>query len=668
MDDPYLWLEDIDGNTVLDWVRKHNDTTLAAYRGERLDTLEASIRAALDTEDRIPYARRRGEHLYNFWRDASNPRGIWRRTTLDEYRKPEPQWEILIDVDALAEAEDENWVWAGASVLRPGFDRALIALSRGGADASVIREFDLMDLRFIPTGFQLDEAKSDISWIDRDTILVGTDTGPGSLTSSGYPRIARQWRRGTPLAEAEILFEGEHTDVAVSASHDPTAGHERTVIERAIDFYRSEHHVVTPAGLHRLDVPEDAQVSLHKDWLLIRTRSPWRTASREHPEGTLLRASVTDYLDGDPRVETVFEPGPTTTLLQWSWTDTFLVVVTLRDVRTEIHVVDPTTWAWRAIDGLPELVSTQITATDADSDEIFLTSSGYITPPTLWHGIVASTTVDMVPIKQAPSLFDARGISTTQHFATSDDGTRIPYFEVRSGDGPGPTLLYGYGGFENSLVPAYSPGAGLGWLEHGGTFVVANIRGGGEYGPSWHTQALRENRELAYQDFAAVARDLVERGVTTPEQLGAQGGSNGGLLMGVMLTRYPELFGAIVCQVPLLDMQRYHLLLAGASWMAEYGNPDEPADWEFLSTYSPYHNVDPDREYPRALIMTSTRDDRVHPGHARKMTARLEESGHTVKYFENIEGGHSGAADNAQLAFKTALAYQFLHTTLGTAR
>ncbi|GGC74835.1 S9 family peptidase [Hoyosella rhizosphaerae] len=668
MEDPYLWLEEIDGSDALNWVRQHNDTTTAAFRTDEFTELEHRIRQALDTDTRIPYVRRRGNYLYNFWRDATNPRGLWRRTTLDEYRNEAPTWEVLIDVDALAEAEDENWVWAGATVRHPQFDRALISLSRGGSDATVVREFDLQTQQFDAAGFTLPEAKSDITWIDRNTVFVGTDFGDGTLTTSGYPRTVRRWKRGTPLGDAELVFEGDSTDVAVGASHDTAEGFERSFVERAIDFYHAEHYLLTDAGTIRIDVPDDAQISVHHAWLLVRLRSPWTVGGVEYPAGSLLRANFENFLGGDHTVTPVFTPDEQTSLLQMSWTSNFLVLVTMTDVRTAVRIINPTDWADTTVDDLPPLQSVTITATDDDSDEVFITSSGYTTPATLWHGTIEEPgTIALHDIKKSPELFDANAVVTTQHFATSADGTRIPYFEVRSPhDTPGPALLYGYGGFENSLVPGYSPGVGLGWIERGGTFVVANIRGGGEYGPNWHTQALRENRPRAYEDFAAVAQDLISRGVTTAKMLGAQGGSNGGLLMGVMLTRYPELFGAIICQVPLLDMKRYHLLLAGASWKAEYGDPDDPNDWEFLKQYSPYHNTSEDQVYPPALIMTSTRDDRVHPGHARKMTALLEQQGHPVHYYENIEGGHSGAADNAQLAFKTALAYQYLWTQLNS--
>ena len=666
-DDPYLWLEDVTGDAALAWVREKNEVTVEALSGTAFDATEVSIREILDTDARIPYARRRGQFLYNFWRDAEHVRGLWRRTTMDEYRTENPAWDVLLDLDALAAGEDENWVWGGAQVLRPDQRLALVTLSRGGADATVVREFDLDSRTFRAPedgGFALPEAKTDIGWIDADTVFVGTDFGPGSLTESGYPRIAKRWHRGTSLDDAETVYEGAAQDISISAWHDRTPGFERDFVQRATDFYNSETYVLEGSALTRILTPTDASTSVHENWLLVRTMTPWTVGDETYPAGALLAADFDEFVSGTIALTVLFTPDAHTSLHQYAWTENHLLLVTLQDVRTQLHVLTPGEQEWDAdtIDGLSDLTSTEIIGTDAEenADEFFLSSSGYLTPATLLVGTVGG---ELEVLKQAPAFFDADGLTVEQFFARSDDGTDIPYFVVRRADsGPGPTLLYGYGGFEISMTPGYSGATGRAWLERGGTYVVANIRGGGEYGPSWHTQVLRAGRHLVHEDFAAVARDLVTRGITTTEQLAAQGGSNGGLLMGIMVTKYPELFGALVCQVPLLDMKRYHLLLAGASWVAEYGNPDDPDEWEFISQYSPYQNVvaASERRYPPILIATSTRDDRVHPGHARKMAARLAELGHDVSYYENIEGGHGGASDNAQLAFKTALTYEFL--------
>ncbi|OBB18426.1 prolyl oligopeptidase [Mycolicibacterium elephantis] len=662
-DDPYLWLEDITGEEALDWVRKHNEPTLAKFGGERFEQMRAEALEVLDTDARIPYVRRRGEYLYNFWRDADNPRGLWRRTTLESYRSEEPEWDVLIDVDAIASAEDENWVWAGADVIEPDYHLALVQLSRGGSDAAVVREFDMATRQFVSGGFELPEAKTQITWADENTVLLGTDFGEGSLTESGYPRLVKRWRRGQPLAEAETVFSGVVDDVIVAAAVDRTPGFERTMISRAIDFFNDEVYELRGEELIRIDAPTDATVSVHRDWLLIELRTDWYTGTAQYAAGSLLAADYDEFLAGTAELVVVFEPDEHTCLNQYAWTRDKLVMLTLADVASRVEVVTPGTWQAEPVPGLPDNTHTVIVTTDDLGDEVFLDSSGFDTPSRLLHGPAGG---ELTEIKRAPSFFDAADLVVTQHFAESDDGTAIPYFVVghRHVDATGPTLLSGYGGFEVANTPSYSGVLGRLWLARGGTYVLANIRGGGEYGPRWHTQAMRENRYLVYQDFAAVARDLVARGITTVEQLGAQGGSNGGLLMGVMLTQYPELFGALVCSVPLLDMRRFHLLLAGASWVAEYGDPDDPADWEFISKYSPYQNISADRRYPPVLITTSTRDDRVHPGHARKMTAALEAAGHPVHYYENIEGGHAGAADNAQIAFRAALIYEFLWSTL----
>ncbi|MCI4062058.1 prolyl oligopeptidase family serine peptidase [Micromonospora sp. R77] len=669
-DDPYLWLEDLDGGDAAGWVRERNAATVAAVTGgEGFAGLRAEIRQVLDADDRIPYPGWRGDGFwYNFWTDAAHPRGIWRRTTLEQYRRPEPEWDVLLDVDALAAAEGENWVWQTVTVLRPGYRRALVSLSRGGADAVVVREFDLDRRAFVEDGFTLPEAKTDVCWIDVDHIFVGTDFGPGSLTTSGYPRVVRRWRRGTPLTAAEIVYEGQADDVAVYASHDPTPGFERDFVGRSLDFYRTENHLLTGAGERiRLAVPEDAGWDAHREWLLIRLRSPWTVDGVTHPAGALLAASFDDFLAGGRELTVLFRPDERTALSGHVWTRNKLILATLADVKSKLEVLTPggAEWHREPLAGVPEFDHSEVIETDPDHDDAYLLSSeGFLEPATLRLGQIGG---EVETLKRQPAFFEADGLAVRQFFATSADGTRVPYFVAGEPGATGPTLLNGYGGYEISLTPHYSGVIGRGWLARGGTYVVANIRGGGEYGPRWHRAALRENRPRAYEDFAAVAADLVTRGITTPERLGIEGGSNGGLLMGVMLTRYPALFGAVVAHVPVLDMRRYHRLLAGASWMAEYGDPDRPEDWAFLREYSPYHNVRGGEAYPPVLLVTSTRDDRVHPAHARKMAARLREHGHDVSYYENLEGGHGAAANNEQRAFVWALTLEFLWQKLAQA-
>ena len=668
--DPYRWLEDVTGSAALDWVRAHNEVTLASLSGgARFASLRAEAREVLDADDRIPFARRRGEYLYNFWQDAEHPKGLWRRTTLEEYRTDRPAWEILLDVDALAAEEEENWVWQGASVLRQGgYRQALVHLSRGGADASVVREFDIATRGFVEGGFYVPEAKTDVGWIDADRIYVGTDFGPGSLTSSGYPRLVKEWHRGTRLSEAALVYEGKPDDVGVHAFHDPTEGFERDFVVRNIEFYRTELWLRTPAGdLVQVPVPEDAIADVHREWLLIQTRSPWAVGGASYPAGALLAARFDAFLAGEHDLTVLFVPDAHTSLSYHAWTRNHLILNMLHDVRSQLAVLTPaggSEGGWgggrgAGLAGVPDFAHTDIADTDPyDSDEYMLVATGFTEPDTLLYGQVGGETE---ALKRAPAFFDAAGMSVRQFFATSADGTAVPYFVVGPDHpGPGPTLLTGYGGFEISLTPSYSGIIGRGWLARGGTYVVANLRGGGEYGPQWHLSAIKKHRHLVYEDFAAVATDLVTRGIATRDLLGIEGASNGGLLMGVMLTRYPQLFGAIVSQVPLLDLRRYNELLAGASWMAEYGDPREPAEWDYIRPFSPYHNTSATDRYPPVLFITSTRDDRVHPGHARKMVALLAAEGHDVSYYENIEGGHGAAADNEQRALKWALVLEFL--------
>ena len=661
-DDPYLWLEDVEGEAALDWVAERNAETEAALTTDAgFASLKDRLREVLDASDRIPYPARRGAFLYNFWRDAEHVRGVWRRTTPEQYRKDLPEWEVLLDVDALREAEGEKWVWAGARVRHPAYDRALVCLSRDGGDAVVVREFDLATRTFVEDGFQVAEAKTRIGWIDADTVFVGTDFGPGSLTESGYPRTVRRWRRGTPLEEAAPVFEAEAGDVSAWGWHDSTPGFERDFVARSMDFFRSETYLLAPdATLVKIDVPDDARAYAHRQYLIVTLKSDWLG----HRAGSLLAFGFDAFMAGDRTADVLFTPDERTALSGHSWTRHHLILETMQDVSTRIEVLTPAPggeWTRKPLADVPALSAVTVVDTDPDvSDEYFLDVSGFLQPSSLYRGEIGG---DTELVKQVPARFDTTGLTVGQFFATSQDGTRVPYFVIgpdRSTTGPGPTLLYGYGGFEVSLTPYYGAVRGRAWLERGGTYVIANIRGGGEYGPDWHQAALGAERPRAFEDFAAVAEDLVERGITTPAMLGAEGGSNGGLLMGAMLTRYPHLFGAIVTQVPLLDMLRFHKLLAGASWIAEYGDPDDETDRAHLRVISPYHHLTGDRVYPPVLLMTSTRDDRVHPGHARKTAARLRELGHQVLLHENTGGGHAGATDNEQSARNNALVHTFL--------
>ncbi|WP_425600800.1 prolyl oligopeptidase family serine peptidase [Frateuria edaphi] len=665
--DAYLWLEDIDGVRAMDWVKQQDAATVADYaQSPEFKRLDARLLEVLDSNERIPFVEKLGGHYYNFWRDKSHPKGLWRRTTLAEYRKADPAWETVLDLDALAATEHENWVWHGAQCLKPDYRRCLLSLSRGGADADVVREFDLHDKAFVEGGFMLPEAKSQVAWADRDHIFVGTDFGPGSMTESSYPRIAKLWTRGTPLAEAKTIYEGKSEDLAVSAYRDLTPGYERSFVQRALAFYDSESYLLGKDGkLTRIDVPTDAETSVEREWLLIEPRSDWAIGGHTYKAGSLLATNFGDFMAGKRDVTVLFEPTDTTALDGFSWTRHHLILNVMDDVvnRLEVLTPQPGEWKRQPLRGAPALSSIDAGGIDADeSDDYFLTVTGFLQPTTLYYGTLGNG--DAEAIKHSPGFFDASKYQVSQHFVHSKDGTRVPYFEIAPKelklDGNNPTLQYGYGGFEISLQPSYSGSIGRAWLEHGGVYVIANIRGGGEYGPRWHKAALKAHRLRAYEDFAAVSEDLIQRKVTSPKHLAAMGGSNGGLLMGNMLTLYPQLYGAIVSQVALLDMKRYTHLSAGASWMAEYGDPDKPAEWAWIKTFSPYENARPGKAYPPVLFTTSTRDDRVGPAHARKMAAKMQAMGYDADFYENIEGGHGGAADNKQSAFMHALEYTWL--------
>lgn len=558
---------------------------------------------------------------------------------------------------------------ARVRVLEPAGRLCLVSLSRGGADADVVREFDLASKTFVSDGFTLPEAKSRVAWRDEASLFVATDFGPGSLTTSGYPRTVREWRRGTPLAEAPLVFEGDADDMSVVGYRDLTPGFERDFFLRQKTFYTSDFFLHRGGALVKIEKPDDANAAVHREWLLLELRSDWIVADTTFKAGSLLATDFERFLAGDRTFHVLFEPTDRTSLAAFATTRNHVLLTMLDNVRNRLFSLTFRDGAWQRepLSGVPEIgTASVIPIDDIESDDVFLITATALQPSTLSLGTAGTDAVEQ--LKQSPAFFQADGLVVSQHEAVSNDGTRVPYFQIGPRDlpldGSSPTVLYGYGGFEIPLLPGYSPLAGAAWLEQGHVYVIANIRGGGEFGPRWHQAALKEKRGRAYEDFIAVAEDLIRRKVTSPEHLGAKGGSNGGLLVGNMYAMRPDLFGAIVCQVPLLDMRRFHLLLAGASWMGEYGNPDRPEEWEFIREFSPYHNMEPAKVYPPLLITTSTRDDRVHPGHARKMTALLKEQGKDVLYYENIEGGHGGAADNRQQAFMDALGWSFLDKRL----
>lgn len=682
-DDPHLWLEEVTGERALAWVHARNAESLAQLTTRpEYEAIRQQLLAVLNATDRIPQVSRRGRWFYNLWRDAAHPRGLWRRTSWAGYQQSTPDWETVLDIDALAAAEGENWVWAGADTLDTAPHRCLVSLSRGGADATVVREFDTTTKQFVADGFVLPEAKSTLTWIDADTLYVGTDAG--SLTDSGYPRTIRRWRRGTPLADAPTVFEGLATDVSVSAAVHLTPGHECTVFSRSLDFYHQQHFLLQGDALVPLEVPSDAGFSFWNhagsaaDTLLIELRSDWVVDGLTHRRGSLLACDTAAYLAGKRHFDLLFAPTDTCSLAGYTTTREHLILNLLDHVASRLAL-----WRRRPAGGFeprpidapcPGTLSVRslrdpMDAADPLAEQYLLGYTDFLTPDSLFVGHTQTATNALTLLKARPALFNASGLRAEQRFARSADGTRVPYFVIGPrtlrADGRNPTLLYGYGGFEVSLNPWYAGAHGPAWFERGGTLVVANIRGGGEFGPAWHQAAVGAHKQRSYDDFIAVATDLIDSGLTRPQHLGIMGGSNGGLLVGAAFTQRPELFNAVVCQVPLLDMRRYHRLLAGASWMAEYGNPDRPEDWAHIARYSPYQNLSPDRTYPEVLFTTSTRDDRVHPAHARKMAERMRELGHPVLYYENTEGGHGGAADNTQRAQLQALEFAYLWRQLG---
>ncbi len=668
-EDNWLWLEEVEGADALTWVEEQNEVSLGYL--ESLPTYEPMRERNLsiyDSEDRIASPGMRGDFIYNFWRDANNERGIWRRATLDSYVSGEPEWQTVLDVDALAAEEEEDWVWKGAFCLRPAYERCTLRLSRGGADAVVVREYDVVERDFVEDGFFVEEGKTWTSWVDADTIFIGGDFGEGTTTDSGYPRTYRIWQRGEPLEEATEIFAGEQEDVAVGVYRFYDGDTAWDIANRSMTFYASKQYVYDDGDLHLIDIPEDASFwGVMKGQMLVELKSAWTPEDVEYVQAALLTIDFEQFMAGARDFEVLVEPTETSAIRSILSTRDYVLVNELDNVVSRVSRFEFADGAWGRepveIDGLGNI--SLLTSSD-DSNVFFFSYEDFLSPDTLYVASDGGRSIEEV--QSLPEFFDADDMSVEQYFATSADGTRVPYFVVFPADfelnGDTPTLIYGYGGFEVSLVPSYSATVGHSWLERGGVYVVANIRGGGEYGPSWHQAALLENRQRAYDDMAAIAEDLIARNITSPDRLGVRGGSNGGLLTGVMLTQRPDLFGAVVIQVPLLDMQRYNKLLAGASWMGEYGDPDTD-DWEFISQYSPYHNLDEDTDYPTPFVTTSTRDDRVHPGHARKMVARMTEMGHEVLYYENTVGGHAGATNNQQSARVQALIYSYVWDQLG---
>ena len=680
--DPYLWLEDIDGTRALDWVRAQNAATERKLASQPMyQELRRDVLTALDAPTRLPGVDQMGQWIYIFWKDDQHPRGIYRRATLDELRKPEPAWQAVLDVDDLAKREGKPWVFHGMECLPPEHRQCLVSLSPGGGDADEVREFDPVSLAFEPQGFSLPTAKSNVAWRDADTLFVATDFGPGSLTTSGYPRIVKLWARGTPLANAQTLLEAKPDSVGASGYRLHSAGGDVDLIADNRTFYETDYYQLLGDGsLHKLDLPPTAEISdVFGGRLVISLRDDWQRGVRKYARDSVLIADPaalrgTGTGAGSGSVEVLAESTGSEVVLGSVAARSGILVSVLDNVRGRLYRYEPaaTGWSRRQI-SFPDNGSLEVESVDGTSGDAFVTFESFVTPPTLYY--VADRKPVPEQVKQQAPTFDGSRFEVSQHWTRSADGTRVPYFQVAPKgmtlDGSHPTHIFSYGGFRNALVPSYSGsyeqhyGAyGKAWLSRGGVFVLANIRGGGEFGESWHQRAVKADHVHAFEDFEAVAADLIARKVTSKAHLGIEGRSNGGLLVLSTMERRPDLYGAVICGSPLADMRRYHRLLAGASWMDEFGDPDKPDEWAWIAPYSPYQNAQRGKGYPPVFFYLSTRDDRVHPGHARKMAARLEELGYDVSYYEEIEGGHGASVTSQQLAHRLALSYTHLWARL----
>ncbi|HYD52511.1 MAG TPA: prolyl oligopeptidase family serine peptidase [Gemmatimonadaceae bacterium] len=673
-EDPFLWLEEVEGERAMTWVKERNTRTLGLLQSDpRYPRYHDAALRILEATDRIAMPSFRGQVLYNFWQDPTQVRGLLRRTSLASYRSAAPQWETVLDVDALAKAENANWVYQGASCLGPSYRRCLVSLSNGGKDANTVREFDADARRFVDGGFAFAESKGGVTWLDDGTVLVSRDFGPGTLTKSGYPFVTKLLKRGEPLASAREIFRGAESDVSAGAFvvRDADDQLQAIMARRGLTFWESEMWLLGDASGLRAEpvkLPFPARNSVRglvDDQLVFTTQSDWSGFKA----GDLLAYDLSE-LKANPttaKAYLILRPGPREAIEGVTTTRNRVVVALFENVKGAAYVYARNGGQWtRTRLDLPANANISLGSASQLDDRLFLVVSSYTMPQSLWLADVATGKVEK--LKAIPDRFDASNLVTEQFEATSADGTKVPYFVTRPKqmklDGENPTLLYGYGGFQSSLLPGYSGTIGKLWLEDGGVYVIANTRGGGEFGPAWHQAAIGPNRQRAHEDFVAVAQDLIARKVTTPRRLGIMGGSQGGLFMGVAMTQHPELFNAAVIQVPLFDMLRFHKLLAGASWIAEYGNPDIPEQRKWIEQYSPYQAIKPGQKYPEPFIHTSTKDDRVHPGHARKAVAKLESLGYPVLFYENTDGGHGAAANLKESARRLALEYTYLSRKL----
>lgn len=673
MNDPYLWLEEVESEKALQFAKSENATTLDHYKSLPLfNQLEGELRTIITAQDRLPAVSIEGTSLYNFWQDTKHVRGIWRRVPVEGFKEADPKWDVLLDLDALAKNENENWVWKGASMLPPDNERAFVYLSRGGKDATVVREYDLVKKQFVKDGFSLPEAKNRLSWIDKDTVYVGTDFGPGSMTTSGYTRFTKRWKRGTPLKEASLILAAEETDMS-SYSYVMFTGDGRYRFHSIRkSFYESKDWYEDSFGnLTEIPMPLDSEFQgIFKEQLIYQLKSDFNG----YKTGAVVSIALSDIPDSEKahkNMKLIFTPTDKK-FVQWvSSTKSYLILHVIDNILSRIEKTqlnDKNQWVTTSVP-LGDVGMASVTSSDDSTDLYLAQYVDFLTPTSLYIGDATDPKNGFLLLKQAPARFDSSDMKVQRFAAKSKDGTMIPYFVISKKDlaldGKNPTLLYGYGGFQSSMQPNYLSIPGKAWVSKGGVYVMSNLRGGGEFGPAWHQAVLKENRYKVYEDNIAIAEDLIARKITSPKHLGISGRSNGGLLTGATMTLRPDLFNAVIIGVPLLDMVRYHKLLAGASWMAEYGNPEDPQMLQAILKYSPYQKLSKDVKYPVPLIMTSTKDDRVHPGHARKMVARMKEQGHAVYYYENLEGGHAGSSNLEQSILWNTLEYTYLWEKLG---
>ena len=677
-EDEWIWLENIDGINALAWVNGQNMRTADALKPKQeFASLYQQALEVLNSETRVPTVTQRGQWLYNLWTDTNHPRGLYRRTTLEEFRKTDPKWDVVLDIDALAKQEGKPWVFQSIDCLPDQYSQCLVFLSAGGTDASELREFDMARLAFVKDGFVLPSAKTNASWMDADHLFVSTDFGPDSLTDSGFGRFVKIWKRGTPIAEAKTIYEGAKKSVNSNATRIRTEKGDIDLVSESISTWENGNFQLSAGQLHKLTLPQSAiiQGGFYGE-LVISLNEDWTVNGTKYISGSVIVVPPETLWGEKPKIDLLAAPTQTEVIDGVVPTKKGILVSTLENIRGRLYRYDREGQSWkRKVISFPDNGALSVTDVDDQSGDFFVQYESFITPRTLYF--ISSRDLKPEKLKAQAATFDGSQFEVNQLWTVSEDGTKVPYFAVmKKGtpmDGKNPTHIFSYGGFRVSLTPSYSgsyeelSGAyGKLWLERGGVFVLANIRGGGEFGPAWHDAALRENRVKAFQDFEAVARDLVTRKITSPEHLAIEGRSNGGLLVMSLMVRHPELYAAIICGSPLIDMHRYQKLLAGASWMEEYGDPDNPKDWAFMKNYSPYQNVKKGQKYPPVFFYASTRDDRVHPGHARKMVARMLDMGYTdIWYYENTEGGHHASVTNEQLAYRLALVYTFLWEHVG---